>query len=222
MPRATPRPVEAPPGRPLALPVIARLIDLTFAALVLAVVWPVMLVVVLSIRRASPGPAFYTQRREGLHGRPFRIWKIRTMHLDAAERLQARLSRETAARDEWEATFCLRDDPRVAGPAARIARAYSLDELPQFWNVLVGDMTLVGPRPLEPALAAKLFEPETRRRRLSVKPGLTGLWQVSRESKREVTTTMGEYDLRYIASKTIRLDLSILLRTPAAVLTGAG
>jgi len=221
MPDEAPEAKRGPLRRPLGR-CLARLLDLTLAALLLALTWPLILFLALAIRWGNPGPLLFAQMREGLHGRPFRLWKIRTMHPDAAQRLAKYLAENSEARNEWETTYCLQRDPRVLGALAQYTRQYSLDELPQLWNVLIGQMALVGPRPLEPTLAAQLFDSATRVRRLCVRPGLTGLWQVSRRDKREVTTTMGEHDLRYIARRTIWLDLRILFKTPSAVLTGGG
>jgi exopolysaccharide production protein ExoY len=200
---------------------VRRLLDIIFASLILSFVWPIILVVAIGIRLKSPGPLFFSQIREGQGGRRFRIWKIRTMHTDADLRMRQRLAEDTLAEREWRTTYCLRRDPRIAGELARLARKYSVDELPQLWNVLTGDMALIGPRPLEPDLAAVLLDSRTRQKRLSVKPGLTGLWQTVRREK-SVTTGMVKYDIAYVDGRSLWLDLQILLRTPFAVLSGRG
>jgi exopolysaccharide production protein ExoY len=203
--------VDAPPAR-CALSRAKRTLDFVLAALLLVVFLPVMLLVALAVALTSAGPVIYRQARDGFGERPFTMWKFRTMYHDSSVELA-----ELLLADGSEMSICAkpRHDPRIT-PVGRFLRKTSLDELPQLVNVLLGDMSLVGPRPnLRPE--NQLLHPEYRVRRLSVKPGMTGLWQVSGRS----STTAEEavrLDLRYVDRWSLQLDLLILLRTLPAVL----
>src|SRR5215467_16083191 len=166
------------------------------------------------IRLGDGGPAFFRQTRVGKDGRPFQVWKFRTMVEDAEGQKAALLARN----DGDGVLFKMRDDPRIT-PVGRLLRKYSLDELPQLWNVLKGDMSLVGPRPAVPAEAASYGS--YVRRRLVVKPGITGLWQVSGRSDLPWDEAV-RLDLRYVENRSLALDLQILWKTWAAVLKGSG
>ncbi|HYX43907.1 MAG TPA: sugar transferase [Acidimicrobiales bacterium] len=153
-----------------------RAFDVGGALIGMLVCAPLVLAVVAAVRLSSRGPAFYSQLRIGRHGRYFRCWKFRTMVLDADGHLVRLLDASPALRNEYTAGLKLRADPRVTG-IGRLLRRTSLDELPQLWNVLKGDMTLVGPRPLlidEPDRYGDALDTVLR-----VRPGLTGIWQVS-------------------------------------------
>lgn len=199
-----------------------RLVDVAGAAFLLALLGPVALASALAIRLRSPGSLLYVQSREGQHGRPFGVFKLRTMYVDAGARLRQHLAADPQAVEEFEANGCLRLDPRVVGAAGAFVRRYSIDEIPQLWNVLVGDMSLVGPRPLHPDDARIFFDEATRAVRLQVPPGLTGLWQVKRTGKKDVMRNIAELDLLYVKQRSLRLDLMILAQTPRAVLSGGG
>ena len=166
--------------------------------------------------RASP---FYAQERVGEGGRTFRAWKLRTMLPDADAALRRALAADPALRAEWEATFKLEDDPRVT-PVGRLLRRTSLDELPQLWNVLVGEMSLVGPRPL-PAYHHAELPPRVRALRERVRPGVTGLWQVSGRSDAG-TVGMERWDPYYVRNWSPWLDAVVLVRTFRVVARGAG
>jgi lipopolysaccharide/colanic/teichoic acid biosynthesis glycosyltransferase len=198
-----------------------RLLDILGAAILLLPLAPLATVAALLLQAGGRGPVFFRQEREGRHGRPFLILKLRTMHVDADARLRRHLAADPAAAAAFARSGCLAHDPRIVRPAGAWVRKYSIDEIPQLWNVLVGEMSLVGPRPLPPAEAAGLFDAPTRRARLTVRPGMSGLWQVSRGSK-SIRLDAAALDLRYVQSRSLRLDLEILLRTPAAVLSGRG
>jgi exopolysaccharide biosynthesis polyprenyl glycosylphosphotransferase len=194
--------------------VVKRLIDVVGAAVGLVILSPVFLVAAILIRVRDGSPVIFRQTRVGLHGRPFTILKFRTMVPDAEERLH-----EVAHLNELEgAAFKATDDPRMS-PLGRKLRRTSIDELPQLWNVLKGEMSLVGPRP---PLRSEVVEYDVwHRRRLSMKPGITGLWQV--ESRREPSFDRWvELDLSYIDHWTLWLDLSILLRTMPNVMMARG
>lgn len=191
-----------------------RSIDLSLAVLGIAAVAPLLLVLVLAIRLESPGPAFYRQTRVGRFGRRFQIVKLRTMHAGAAA-MQEQVWAE--GQQAGLASKCA-NDPRVTRMGAFLRRA-SLDELPQLLNVLAGEMSLVGPRPLQPVEVERLSAHEQRRHH--VKPGITGLWQVSGRS----TTSWDErmrLDLHYVDRRSARMDFSILCRTFGAVLRQDG
>jgi exopolysaccharide biosynthesis polyprenyl glycosylphosphotransferase len=192
-----------------------RALDLGLAGLGLLVLAPVFALIALAVRIDSPGPVFFAQERIGLNKRRFRMQKFRTMVVDAESRI-----REIEHLNHMQGpTFKLRDDPRVTR-IGRFLRRSSIDELPQLWNVLKGEMSLVGPRPL-PLRDVEGFEEDRHRRRFSVRPGLTGLWQVSGRNELTFETWM-ELDLRYIDAWSLGLDLRILLRTFPAVLSGRG
>lgn len=187
------------------------------AALLLLAVCGLPLLVTAAVVRfdpRAPGPALFRQTRVGRDGAEFRIWKLRTMHVDA----ERRLAQLRAFNDHDGVLFKLRDDPRVT-PLGRWLRRYSVDELPQLLNVLRGDMSLVGPRPPLPEEVARY--PSDMRRRLVVKPGVTGLWQVSGRSDLSWHESM-RLDLRYVENWSLSLDMVILLRTLHAVLRRSG
>jgi exopolysaccharide biosynthesis polyprenyl glycosylphosphotransferase len=192
-----------------------RLLDVALGAVALAAFAPVMLAIAVAIRCDSPGPVLFRQTRIGLNKRPFTLYKFRTMVADAERR-----QRELEARNECDgAAFKIRDDPRVTRLGAFLRRT-SLDELPQLFNVLKGEMSLVGPRPL-PMRDVERFREDWQRRRFSVPPGLTCLWQTSGRSDLSFERWM-ELDLEYIDRWSLRLDLEILLRTVRAVLRREG
>ncbi len=197
---------------------LKRLLDLLLVVIGGAVLLPALLGIALAVRATSRGPAFYSQRRLGMGGAEFRAWKFRTMCADADAVLARYLAEDPVLREEWERDHKLRHDPRVTW-IGRILRKTSLDELPQLWNVLIGDMSLVGPRPITAAEVPKygdLWEFYQR-----VRPGLTGLWQISGRN----LTTYDErvaFDAFYVSNWSPWLDLVILARTVQTVLRGEG
>jgi exopolysaccharide biosynthesis polyprenyl glycosylphosphotransferase len=191
-----------------------RLVDIAVAAVVLTLSAPLVLLIGLAIKVTSGGSVLFRQTRCGLNGRLFTLYKFRTMVENAEQRRQ-----ELLHLNEMNGpVFKLRHDPRVTF-FGRFLRKFSLDELPQLWNVLRGDMSLVGPRPPIPEEVAK-YE-RWQRRRLSMKPGLTCLWQISGRNHIDFDRWM-ELDLEYIDSWTPLLDFKILLKTIPVVLTGRG
>lgn len=195
--------------RPYTL--VKRAMDLVGAAVLLILFAPVFLVVALLVRVTSRGPVFFRQERAGLHGRPFRVLKFRTMVADWS------LSPEEQA--AFERQFKLHHDPRVT-PVGRFLRKSSLDEFPQFWNVLRGEMSLVGPRPVVNEEIEQMY-PDVADVLLSVRPGLTGLWQVSGRSSLPYGDRV-RLDLEYVEQHNLTFDLGVLARTPWAVLSGRG
>ena len=164
----------------------------------------------------------FRQEREGRAGRRFVMFKLRTMHLDAVERATRHLAAMPDAAALFARSGVIQDDPRIIRPIGEWCRRYSLDELPQLLNVIRGDMSLVGPRPLEPWLARVLMTGDQMALRHSVPPGISGAFQVSRRDKSAVDERMIAADLDYVARWSLRRDIGILLRTPAAMLAGRG
>ncbi|HEX6423408.1 MAG TPA: sugar transferase [Acidimicrobiales bacterium] len=187
--------------------------DRVGAALLLLLLSPVILAAALAVKLSSPGPVLYRQMRIGQHGRPFSFLKLRTMVCDA----DARLAELTGCNESDGLLFKIHDDPRITA-LGRLLRRASIDELPQLWNVVRGDMSLVGPRPLPVSPDAFCGD---ARRRLRVKPGVTGLWQVSGRSDLSWEDTV-RLDMDYVDRWSLWLDLRILLRTPAAVVRARG
>jgi len=193
---------------------IKRAIDLIVSMCALIVLSPVFILTAVLIKITSPGPIMYTQQRIGLSGRKFLIYKFRTMYKGAHKRLS-----EIAALNEMEGPiFKIKNDPRIT-PVGRVLRKFSIDELPQFFNVFMGYMSLVGPRPPLPN-EVKQYEP-WQRRRLSMRPGLTCLWQVSGRNRLDFNEWM-ELDLKYLDNWSLLLDLKILMKTIPVVLFGIG
>jgi len=201
------------PYNPIALG-IKRAADIFGSVALLLLLGAPMLLIAAVIRLTSPGPALFRQRRSGLYGREFTMYKFRSMAADAEQR-RAGLD---ALNEMSGPAFKMRDDPRVT-PFGRLLRRYSADELPQLWNVLKGDMSLIGPRP---PLPDEVHNYERwQRRRLSMRPGLTCIWQVTDRNRATFEKWM-EYDLRYIDHWSLWLDLKIALRTAPAILRGTG
>jgi exopolysaccharide biosynthesis polyprenyl glycosylphosphotransferase len=193
-----------------------QLLDFFGAAALLIVLAPWLALVSLLIKLTTPGPIFFRQQRSGLNGRPFTLYKFRTMVTNAEQ-----LKHELAAMNEMSGpVFKLVNDPRIT-PFGRLLRKTSIDELPQLWNVVRGEMSLVGPRPL-PVDEVKRFHDPAHRRRLSVKPGLTCLWQVSGRNKVKDFKDWVRLDLEYIDNWSLWLDVKILCRTLPAVVMGVG
>lgn len=193
---------------------LKRALDVAVATTLLVLLAPLMVVVALLVRLTSPGPALYVQDRVGKGGEHFRIWKFRSMVVDAHERLD-----ELADDNEVSGpVFKMEQDPRVTR-VGRVIRRLSLDELPQLFNVVEGSMSLVGPRPPLPHEVATYSAHQYQR--LSVAPGLTCIWQVSGRSEIGFDQWV-EMDLEYIRTWSLGLDLAILARTLPAVVSGDG
>jgi exopolysaccharide biosynthesis polyprenyl glycosylphosphotransferase len=194
---------------------VKALFDRAGAAAALILLAPVFMAIALAIKADDGGPVFFRQVRVGRNGHPFRLWKFRTMVVDA-ERLKARLALPNEGNG---ALFKLRKDPRITKPGTRLRR-YSLDELPQLINVLLGDMSLVGPRPALPEEVAG-YDGSHMIRRIVVKPGITGLWQVSGRSDLSLADSV-RLDVHYVENWSLFLDLQILWKTTQAILSGNG
>ena len=197
--------------------VIKQLVDCAGALVALAILGPLVIApVALLVKLTSPGPIFFRQQRSGLNGRPFTLYKFRTMVTNAEQ-----LKHELAAMNEMSGpVFKVSNDPRIT-PFGKFLRKFSLDEFPQFYNVLRGEMSLVGPRPL-PVDEVKRFNDLAHRRRLSVKPGLTCLWQISGRNNVKDFKDWVRLDLEYIDNWSLWLDFKILCFTVPVVLLGTG
>jgi len=195
--------------------VAKRLIDILGSAALLLALAPLFAAVALLLRLDSPGPVFFAQERVGLNKRRFRLLKFRTM-VDGADKQQSRLEHLNEADGP---VFKIKDDPRIT-PIGKFLRRFSIDELPQLFNVLKGDMSLVGPRPL-PVRDVERIDVSAHKRRFSIKPGITCLWQVNGRSNIDFEHWV-RLDLEYIDKWSLGLDLIILLKTIPAVLKGPG
>lgn len=178
-----------------------------------------MLAIATMIKIASPGPVIYGSSRMGQHGRRFRMWKFRSMVPNADDVLKERLATDTNARREWQQDQKLKQDPRIIRGIGQFLRCTSLDELPQLWNVLVGEMSLVGPRPVPPAEIAKYREHYYQYSQMW--PGITGLWQVSGRNDTSFQTRVFLVQ-HYAANWSLWLDAWILVKTPLTVITRKG
>jgi exopolysaccharide biosynthesis polyprenyl glycosylphosphotransferase len=219
--RITMRPVDGLPMMHVEHPhltggrrLVKAVFDVSLAALLLVVLAPVFLAIALLVKLDTGGSVFFRQTRVGRGGEGFKMVKFRTMHVDAEHRLDAiRAHNESSG-----VLFKIREDPRVTR-TGRWLRRYSLDELPQLINVLLGDMSLVGPRPPLPTEVEQY--PQDMRRRLVVKPGMTGLWQVSGRSDLGWDESI-RLDLQYVENWSLTIDMVILMRTAMVVMRGSG
>lgn len=195
--------------------IVKRTIDIVVSLVGLVILSPLLLVVAIAIKLDSKGPVFFRQERVGLKRKVFMMHKFRTMHVDAEERIE-----ELEDQNEVNgAAFKMADDPRVT-KIGRTLRRLSLDELPQLIDVLLGNMSLVGPRPL-PNRDVERFDKSWQKRRFSVKPGLTCLWQINGRHDIDFENWM-ELDLQYVDNWSLSMDFDILMKTVPAVLKGTG
>jgi exopolysaccharide biosynthesis polyprenyl glycosylphosphotransferase len=194
---------------------IKRIVDLTLSVALLLTLLPVLAVIALLIKITSPGPVFFIQKRLGLGKNPFKIIKFRTMVVDA----ESQINKVQHLNETSGPTFKVKNDPRIT-PLGKLLRKTSLDEIPQLLNVIMGDMSLVGPRPL-PLRDYEGFSKDWHRRRFSVKPGITCLWQIMGRSSIAFEEWMA-LDMRYIDQWSVWLDIKILFQTIPAVFRGSG
>ena len=194
---------------------LKRTVDITFSTLLLILCSPVFLLIGILVKLEDRGSVFFAQRRVGQFGREFKMYKIRSMCLDAEQRLK-----EVLANNHHKdgVTFKIKNDPRITR-VGRWLRKLSLDELPQLFNVLIGDMSLVGPRPPVPGEVSKYSMAD--RRRLAVKPGITCIWQISGRAEIDFSGQV-QLDVNYIENVSFWTDMKILARTVPAVLSGKG
>lgn len=213
----TPLIVRAPNADPLYAKNCKRMLDVLGAVVLILCAAPVMLILALIVR-ADGGPAIFRHRRVGARGRSFYCLKFRTMHIRAREMLHQHLEADPAARAEWNATFKLKNDPRVTR-LGRVLRKTSLDELPQLFNVLVGDMSLVGPRPI---VSAEIpFYGGDFGFYAYCRPGLTGMWQISGRSDVDYDQRVA-FDRQYVSAWSLWRDIGIILATPKVFLGKSG
>ena len=204
--------------RKAVFPIAKRALDILGAGIGLVLLSPFFLIVALMVR-ADGGPAFFAHQRVGRGGKLFGCLKFRSMVIDSQARLEALLANDPAARAEWEATRKLKNDPRITR-IGRFLRSTSLDELPQLINVLRGEMSLVGPRPVQEAEIDRYYGASAAHY-MAVRPGITGLWQVSGRSETSYESRVA-LDVTYVSRPSLLADISILLRTPVAVLSRRG
>lgn len=194
---------------------IKRLLDVVLVVISLPIILPVVLILSVIVARDGHNP-FYCQKRLGRGGRVFTFWKLRTMVPDADQRLEEHLTEDSSARREWNEKQKLLSDPRITS-FGRILRKTSLDELPQLWNVLIGDMSLVGPRPM--MVEQRDLYPGSAY--YALRPGLTGYWQVSDRHQTNFSARAG-FDHQYYRELSLATDAKVLAQTVSVVLRGTG
>lgn len=204
-----------PPRRGLYRHAFKRVLDVSIILLAAPVVVPVVAALAVAVARDG-GKPFYSQMRVGKGGKRFRMWKLRSMVSDADERMQDYLAAHPEARVEWDTTQKLKHDPRITS-VGKILRQTSLDELPQLWNVLLGEMSLVGPRPI--MLSQQVIYPGVAYYLL--RPGCTGFWQTAGRN-RTTFEARAEYDTAYEDALSLKTDLKILFDTIGVMLKGTG
>jgi lipopolysaccharide/colanic/teichoic acid biosynthesis glycosyltransferase len=200
--------------------ILKRSVDLVIALPLALLSLPIVAALALAVTLVDRGPGLVVLERVGYRGTKLRLFKLRSMYRDADRRLETLLSHNSQARDQWQRFFKLHRDPRVLPFVGSFIRRSSLDELPQLWNVIRGDMSLVGPRPF-PYYHSKCFDPKFQEARVSVLPGITGMWQVSSRSNGNLEMQRSQ-DLFYIRNWSIWLDAFLLLQTVPAVLSASG
>ncbi len=199
---------------------LKRCFDLVLGVPLALLATVVMIPAALAVKLSSRGPILFKQEREGLDGRPIRVWKLRTMYVDAEDRLQRLLAENPGIRDKWEDGFKLDSDPRVVRGVGWFLRRFSIDELPQLWQVIPGTLSLVGPRPF-PSYHLEGYHPTILNLRRRVRPGVTGLWQVKVRSQGGLEEQQS-HDAYYIRNWSFWMDLYVLGNTVFAVLHGRG
>lgn len=198
---------------------VKRLFDIVLSVALLILCIPIFILISLRIRFSTQGKAIYSHERVGRGGKPFQCYKFRTMHFDADARLKKLLKDSPELRKEWEQSRKLKQDPRIV-PIGRFLRKTSLDELPQLWNVLKGDLSIVGPRPVMHEEIVLYIGPKASKI-LSVRPGLTGIWQVSGRNDTSYSTRIA-LDERYVDNQSFLLDLKLILKTIPSMLFSKG
>lgn len=196
-----------------------RLFDILFSLAILISLSPLFILIALIIKLSSKGDIIFHQVRVGKGGVPFKCYKFRTMYSDAEMRLKEILKENPLMQLEWNTFYKLKNDPRIS-QVGSILRKTSLDELPQFWNVLKGDISVIGPRPVTEDEIFKYYG-EKAKKILSIRPGITGLWQISGRSKVSYEKRV-ELDERYLNDRTFFLDLKILAKTLPSMISKRG
>lgn len=196
-----------------------RIFDIFFSLTVLMLGIPIFLLIALAIKLSSKGSPIYSHLRIGRGGRPFKCYKFRTMYQDADNRLKEILDNDPIKKEEWDRRHKLLDDPRVT-PIGKFLRKTSLDELPQFWNVLIGDLSVVGPRPVIFHELQTHFG-EKAAKILSMRPGMTGVWQVSGRNDTSYETRV-HLDEHYIDNRSMLMDIRLICKTIPCMFTKKG
>ncbi len=204
----------------IKIPWWKRTFDIVFSLFVIIITLPITVPIAIAIKLTDGGSVFYKHTRIGYKGKKFEVIKFRSMYMDADKRLKDILENDSKAREEWEKTFKLKNDPRVT-PIGKFLRKTSLDELPQFLNVLKGDMSVVGPRPVVEEELKKYYK-ENAEVYMSVKPGITGYWQVEGRSDIEDYQERVKMDVWYVKNMNFWLDLKIILKTIWVMIKGKG
>jgi lipopolysaccharide/colanic/teichoic acid biosynthesis glycosyltransferase len=192
---------------------VKRTFDILFCLIALGVGLPFYVAIALLVKISSPGPVLYCSLRIGRKGRLFKFWKFRSMHRDADQRLEVMLSSDPAMKREWQKYFKLKNDPRLTRIGSFL-RKTSLDELPQFWNVLMGDLSIVGPRPYLPreAEAIRNILGNDMEKMFSVRPGLTGIWQTAGRSSLTFQERV-RLEVSYVDRRSFLFDLQLIAKT---------
>lgn len=198
---------------------LKRMFDVFFSLIILTFAFPIFIFIALAIKLTSKGRSVYSQERIGRGGKPFKCYKFRTMYPDADKRLKELLSSDDKLRREWDIFHKLKNDPRIT-PFGMFLRKTSLDELPQFWNVLKGDLSVVGPRPVVRAEIDKYIKDKAQTI-LTIRPGLTGPWQVSGRSDISYQQRI-EMDEYYVENHSLLWDVWLIIKTIPAMLTSKG
>ncbi|MBA3816743.1 MAG: sugar transferase [Parachlamydiaceae bacterium] len=196
-----------------------RLFDFLFSLIVITLGLPLFILIGIAIRCTSKGPIFYFQERIGRGGIPFRCFKFRTMFSDADQRLQAILACDATKQNEWQKNHKLKNDPRIT-PIGNFLRKTSLDELPQFWNVIKGDLSVVGPRPVVHEEIIRHYGPKAYKI-LTIRPGLTGIWQVSGRSNTGYEKRI-LLDEQYVDTRSFGLDVKLIAKTIPSMISAKG
>lgn len=199
---------------------IKRGFDIIFSLLCLILGAPIFLLIALCIFITSPGKVIYSHERIGRGGKPFRCYKFRSMYVNADKRLKEILATNPQLRAEWERSYKLKNDPRIT-PFGAFLRKTSLDEFPQFWNVLKGDLSIVGPRPVVKDEITKYYHVKAYKI-LSIRPGLTGIWQVSGRSDIQSYENRIMMDEHYVDNHSFLLDMKLIAKTIPAMLFSKG
>lgn len=187
-----------------------RIFDIIFSSLALLCGLPIFAICACIVKLSSKGPIFFASKRVGLAGVIFPCWKFRTMHTDAEKKLEQLLLNNPALHDEWKAFYKLKDDPRIT-PIGKWLRKTSLDELPQFWNVLKGDMSIVGPRPLSQT-EVQTYLGKKAGKILSVRPGLTTIWAVRGRNQLTLTERI-RLEIFYVDHQSFLFDCQLIIKT---------
>lgn len=199
---------------------LKRIFDILFSMTALTFLSPLLLLITLLIKFSCGGKSIYAQERIGRGGKRFKCYKFRTMFPDAEKRLQEILHASPELKNEWKQSFKLKNDPRIT-PLGRFLRRTSLDELPQFWNVLKGDLSVVGPRPVVLDEIVDYYK-EKAEKVLSIRPGITGLWQISGRSDLQNYETRVSLDEHYVDHRAFFSDLKIVLKTIPCIFLSRG